>query len=151
MKKALTFALLVIALSGMAIASHTEIIGGFRDGLAFGLKTEEARLAGLTLAYGVEATTGEDLSFSGDNPLILFGGVEVPLGAFGPRQLPTKLELGLVGYSGTQSQLGGYASIMVDNFNGIAPLDFEVGLDHLGGHGHVTVQLGYTLYSDLTP
>jgi len=135
----------------MALANHNEIIGGFRDGLAFGLKYEETKLGSLSLNYGLEATTGEDFSFTGDNPLVLFGGLEFPLFELGPRKMPTSLELGLVGYSGNQSQLGVYASVMVDNFNGIEPLDLEVGCDYLGDHGRVTLQLGYTLFSDLTP
>ncbi|MFA4843379.1 MAG: hypothetical protein WC632_00315 [Candidatus Margulisiibacteriota bacterium] len=150
MKKALTLALALVVLSGLAWASHNEITGGFRNGLAFGLKYEETKFGSLALNYGLEATTGEDFSFTGDNPVILFGGVELPLFELGPRKMPTSLELGLVGYSGNQSQLGVYASVMVDNLNGIEPLDLEVGYDYFGDHGHVTLQLGYTLVSDLT-
>ena len=151
MKKMLTLVLCLIALSGLALANHTEIIGGLRDGVAFGLKTEEAHLAGLTLAYGLEATTGEDFSFSGDNPLIIFGGVELPFGVLGARKIPTFLEIGPVGYFGLQSQVGIYASFMFKHIYGERPLDLEAGFDYFGDHGHVTLQLGYTLYSGLTP
>ena len=149
MKKALTLALALISLSGMAWANHNEIIGGFRNGLAFGLKYEGTKLGSLSLNYGLEATTGEDFSFTGDNPLIFFGGVELPLGTFGPRKMPTSLELGVVGYSGNQSQLGVYTSVIFDNFNGINPLNLEAGFDYFGDHGHLTLQLGYTLFSAL--
>jgi hypothetical protein len=125
-----------------AWAVHTTIIGGLRSGLAFGLTGDHHLTDRSWGRFGVEGTTGEDMAFTGDNPLLLFGDLRYYLLDVGPRQVPTSLGLGVVGNFGNRTEIGTCFSVMFEQIYGIEQLCLELGLDYYGDHGHVTAQLG---------
>jgi hypothetical protein len=144
MKRIISLAF-VMLFCGSSWAYHSSIIGGMRDGLALGMKVEEISLGSVSLNFDVQATSGEDLSFAGDNPFVLSGAAKFDFAEIGPRKIPTSLELGLVGYFGNRTEQGTYLAMIFDKIYGVDPLSLEMGFDYFGDHGHVTLQLGYDI------
>jgi hypothetical protein len=139
MKTKLACFSLFLLISAQAVwASHTSMIGGARDGLGLGMETRRD-FGWLTGRFGVEATTGEDLTFSGDNPFLIYAGGLFPL----LKDKPVSGSLGFVGYFGNRSEQGAYGSLIIDKFNGNDATYAETGLDWFGDHGHVFLQIGY--------
>jgi len=151
MKKNFSILFLIgILLSGCLVngswANHTALIGGVRDGLSMGMRIEEHLSDRLMYRFGIEGSTGEDLTFLGDNPLILAGGLKFRIMDIGKNR-PTWFSLGLVGYSGNDSQIGIALSLIVDRVFDSDPLFFEIGADFLR-QGHLQVQFGYRIMTE---
>ncbi len=132
------FSLLLMLSTQTAWAAHTAMIGGARDGLGLGMETRR-EFGPLTGRFGVEATTGEDLTVSGDNPFIFWAGVSHPL----LKDKPVSGSLGFIGYFGNRSEQGVYGSLLIDQLNGNPAIYAEPGFDWFGDHGHVFLQVGY--------
>lgn len=148
--KKITIILLVLIILGQgAWAFHTATFGGIRDGLVLGVLAEQHLMDEiLTARYGMEASTGSDLSLLGDNPLQLFGGIKLPLGTLGPRKLPLWFNAGIVLYSGNNSQAGIYASFILEQIMNNKPLFLEAGADLLSDHYYAVAQIGYRIIDD---
>ncbi len=136
---------LLLLLSAQAVwASHTSMIGGARDGLGLGMETRQA-FGPITGRFGVEATTGEDLTVSGDNPFIFWAGVKLPE----LKSQPISGSFGFIGYFGNRSEQGVYGSLLLDRLYGVDEAPYaELGLDWFGDHGHIFLQFGYRFLND---
>ncbi len=138
------FSLMLILSAQAAWAAHTAMIGGARDGLGLGMETRRA-FGPLTGRFGIQATTGEDLTVTGDNPFLFQAGVILPqLGS-----QPLSLSLGFIGYFGNRSEQGAYISLLLDRlYRASDALYAETGFDWFGDHGHVFLQFGYRFLND---
>jgi hypothetical protein len=143
MKKPIALAFCLLILGSAAFASHTALIGGFRDGMAFGMQTEQKFANRWEGNFAMETTTGEDMSFTGDNPLTLFTGLKYGLGSLGLS--PAFLCFGAVGNFGINSEYGGYTSLTFENIYNNPELFLDCGFDIFTSprHAHFFVQLGY--------
>jgi hypothetical protein len=144
MFRTFTAILTVLLLSGIALADHTSIIGGFRDGMALGMRVDYHLNDRFILHSGLEASTGEDFTADGDNPLVLFAGGRTPIGKFG--WSPVFWGLEGVGNFGVNTELGFSTYLVWENLYQQEPLYLQAGLDNFSRHSHVIVQLGYTLF-----
>lgn len=150
MKKALLILVSLLLAAQASLASHTSMIGGLRDGLALGLLVEEHLNHDLMYRYSVEASTGEDTSFQGDNPFVLSGGGRLRLGKFGTS--PVWGALGVTGNFGNNTEIGLTLSLIFEKINDQDPLFLEAGLDWFNdpSHAHAQVQIGYR-FIDVVP
>ncbi|MFA5114192.1 MAG: hypothetical protein WC529_07860 [Candidatus Margulisiibacteriota bacterium] len=146
MKRTIVSALLLLALCGSAFANHTSIIGGFRDGLAFGIQVEQKLVGKWEGNFAMETTTGEDMTFVGDNPFTLFAGLKYELGQLALS--PAFLCFGAIGNYGINTEYGGYASLTFENIYQNPALYLDLGMDMFSGHGHAFAQLGYRLLGE---
>ncbi|MCU0641585.1 MAG: hypothetical protein MUC35_05800 [Candidatus Margulisbacteria bacterium] len=146
MKRAILLFALIVLTAQDVWANHTAIIGGFRDGLAFGLQTEQKLTDRWEANFAMETTTGEDMTFIGDNPFTMFGGLKYRLGTLG--QSPAFLCFGAVGNYGVNTEYGGYASLTLEDLYQNPALYLDLGADIFSGHTHAFVQLGYRLLAE---
>lgn len=148
-KRILPVIVLLAFLGSASFANHTAMVGGFRDGLSMGMRIEEHINENVMYRYGVEATTGEDLSFSGSNPFVLFTGLRNHFAQLG--WSPVSAAAGAVGYFGGQTSYGASLSLIFENLNNSKPLFLETGVDYVAGQGHLLFQVGYRFFNpDLT-
>lgn len=146
MKKLLTVTFTILALVNSSWAVHTAIIGGVRDGMALGMLVNEHVNDNLMYRFGVEGSTGDDLSFSGVSPLILFAGGSLHLMDLG--WSPVSLGLEIVGEYGNNTEYGPAVSLIINKLYNQDPWFFELGVDYLGKHGHVVAQVGYRILEE---
>ena len=147
--KRLTILLIVWGLfTQPAWAYHTAIIGGLRDGLALGMLVEQHLIGEkLTARYGLEGSTGDDFTFSGDNPFQLSGGLKFQLGKIG-RGLPFWGTAGLILYSGNNPLTGFSLSFIIEEMFNTKPLFVEMGADLMPNYAHIQAQIGYRIIDD---
>jgi hypothetical protein len=136
----------IIALIGLMAcqqvwASHTAMIGGARDGFGLGMESSYRFNDLFTGRFGVEGTTGEDQTFAGDNPFLIFAGLKMPLVTI--KEEPICWGLGFVGNFGANSEQGEYLSLIFDKLFSNDAYFLETGLDWFGTHGHMELQAGY--------
>ncbi len=143
MKRIAILIAFVLLVGQASWASHTAIIGGFRSGLALGIETVKDLNDRVSGRFGMEATTGEDLSFTGDNPFIMF--LEGKIHLFDFVRSPMSLGLGLVGIYGVQTEYGGTLSLIFDRIYDRDELFLEAGIDYVS-RGRLMLQVGYKLY-----
>ena len=62
MKKTLLVLFMLLFCAQLATAVQLELVGGIRDGLAFGVMGEQTVARNLGLRYGVEANTGKQIT-----------------------------------------------------------------------------------------
>jgi hypothetical protein len=140
-RKGLLLIVVLASVSSAVWGAHTAMIGGWRDGVAFGLRAEESLFDVYQGQFGVLGSTGSDLSFGGDNTLVLYGGFKIPLFNL-PAGNPLFAGCGVVAYSTTNSAFGPYLNFQVENLAGNRPLFFEAGFDSIGS-GRIQLNLGY--------
>jgi hypothetical protein len=145
MKKILTL-LLFLFLAGSVWAAHSSIIGGFRNGLAFGLQVEQKFTDRWEGNFAMETTTGLDMGILGDNPFILFGGLKYYLGSL--TKSPASLCFGVIGDYGNRTTYGTYASLTIENLYNDPALFLDLGADFYSGRTNGVVQLGYRLLGE---
>lgn len=143
MKRLIAFTVILFLIGQSAWASHTAIIGGLRSGLAFGMETKKDFNERFSGRFGVEATTGEDLSLLGDNPYVMF--IEGRLHLFDFGRAPMSAGLGLIGNYGNQTEYGGSLSLIFENIYDQEHLFLEAGIDYTS-HGHLHLQVGYKIF-----
>jgi len=143
MQRLIAFTIILFLAGQSAWANHTAMIGGMRDGLAMGLEIEEHLSDNLMYRFGLEASTGEDISFTADNPFVLTGGGRFRLGKLGFS--PMWGGVGVVGNFGNNTEIGVALSLIFEKIYNQDPLFLETGLDWFTdpGHGHVQIQVGY--------
>jgi len=141
MKTKLACFSLLLLISAQAVwASQTAMIGGTRNaGYTLGMETSRD-FGPATGRFGIEATTGEDVNIYGDNPFLLFAGLQLPVPLV--RQ-PVSWSFGFVGNYGNRTELGEYLSLVFDKLYQADKMYLETGLDWFGDHGHALFQLGY--------
>ncbi|MDD5593114.1 MAG: hypothetical protein PHG97_00055 [Candidatus Margulisbacteria bacterium] len=144
MKKILLGIFLVL-IAQTVWANHSAMIGGARDGLGLGMATERSFTDYFTGRFGVEATTGEDLTFAGDNPFLIFAGLKMPLVTI--KDEPIAWGFGFVGNYGARTEQGEYLSLIFEKLYNNDAYFLETGLDWFGDHGHVEAQVGYRFLS----
>lgn len=136
----------IILISGLlvsaSLAYNVSIVGGLRDGLAFGIEDRETLFNDLNWVgnYGVAASTGEDYSLYGDNPFILFAGIKKKTGQLGFS--PVFLGAGLFAYCGTTTDPGISLSARFENIFNKKQLFLEVGVDMLRKFARLQLQVG---------
>lgn len=138
--KKLAFVLLasLFLWAGMANAVQLELIGGIRDGLAFGIMGEQNVARNLGLRYGIEANTGKQ-------PVIAFIGGKFYLTDF-RREMPLSLGAGFVGYMGNnKNDYGISLSLIINRAFNVKPLFIEAGID-VAGQGRLQLQIGYKVF-----
>lgn len=140
-KKGLVLIIFLFSVSSAVWGAHTAMLGGWRDGVAFGMRAEEPLFDIYQGQFGVLGSTGRDLSFGGDNTLVLYGGFKISL-FFLPAGEPLFVGCGVVAYSTTSSVFGPYLNFQAENLAGNRPLFFEVGFDSIGS-GRLQLNLGY--------
>jgi hypothetical protein len=141
MKKTILVLSILIFTVNSSWAIQTAIIGGLRSGMALGMKVEAPWLENTSARFEVEGSTGEDMSFGGDNPLVIFGGIKYKLAGLIP-ELAVSLGAGIVGYSGNNSSLGPSLSLIFDNAFGMDSLFVEAGVDFMSSP-KLQLQFGY--------
>jgi hypothetical protein len=142
MKKVMLIAGLVfILLCRHAAADHTSMIGGARGGFGLGMVYSKVLNDHFTGRFGVEGTTGEDQSFTGDNPFLVFAGLKMPLVTI--KDEPISWGLGFVANYGVRSEQGEYISLIFNKLYNSDDHFLETGLDWFGDHGHIEAQIGY--------
>ncbi|MBI5699313.1 hypothetical protein HZC35_03260 [Candidatus Saganbacteria bacterium] len=148
MKKAII--LLAFLLIGQAsMAYHVAFLGGVREGFAVGTCLENPLpVEWAEFRYGLEGSTGPDLSLLGDNPLVLFGGFELPIMRTATGS-PLYLNLGAVAYSGTNPLFGPAASLRLEGILNRKDLFLEAGMDFMPDFTRVQVQLGYKMLGNI--
>ena len=146
MKKGIILGLIFCLAVSTAWAAHTSIIGGFRNGLAFGIQTEQKFSDRWEGNFAMETTTGEDSNFSGDNPFTLFTGLKYGLGTLGSS--PVFACFGGVGNYGINTEYGGYGSVTFENIYQNPALYLDLGFDVFNRHAHAFAQLGYRLLAE---
>ena len=132
---------IMLLLLGQAVWAEvrTSMIGGARGGLGLGMETRRD-FGPITGRFGIEATTGEDLSPAGDNPFLFFAGMKMRL----LKDQPVSWSTGFIGYYGNRSEQGEYISLILDRLYGSDDASYmETGLDWFGDHGHIELQFGY--------
>lgn len=144
MRKIVISLTLFCLLASASLANHTAIVGGWRNGLAFGLMTYEHLGDTGFWRAAVEATTGEDLSFYGINPFIFSIGGACKIGQTG--YCPMYLGLGLTGESGDTTIGGVSLSLIFNNVYNQEPLSMELGVDYLNSKAKLQLQFGFRLY-----
>ncbi len=139
MKKVFLFLVLsAVIMAPSAMAQQLELIGGVRDGLAFGIMAETNMARNLGLRYGIEADTGKQ-------PLIGFIGTKLYLTDFA-RQMPLSLGIGFVGYfGGDRTSAGISLSFIINQAFNLKPLFIEAGVD-VADSGRLQLQAGYKIY-----
>jgi len=137
------FVIILFLTAQSAWADRSAIIGGLRSGLALGIEVVKDFSGRFSGRFGMEATTGEDLSLLGENPFIMF--LEGQLYLFNVGQSPLFLSLGLLGDYGYQTTYGGSLSLVFNKIYGKEELFLETGIDYLSG-GVFWLQMGYKLY-----
>jgi hypothetical protein len=130
--KVVFISLLVVILGIGCMAYNPAVIGGVRNGTALGLVLESG-FSDTTIRLGFEANTS--------NSPIIFAGGKWYLSDIDSR-FPMFLSAGLVGYLGSDNEVGPYISLVFDRFLNITPLFLEVGVDVVSS-GKLQVQLGY--------
>jgi hypothetical protein len=144
MRKIIISLMLFCLFASASLASHTAIIGGWRNGLAFGLAAYNRFADNAFWRAEVEASTGEDLSFYGINPFIFSVGGAWKVGQTG--YCPMYLGLGLTGESGDNTIGGGSLSLIFNNIYNQGPLSMELGIDYLNSKARLQLQFGYRIY-----
>jgi hypothetical protein len=138
MRKMFFLLFVLVLLVGAVNAVQLELLGGIRDGLAFGVMGETAVARNLGLRYGVEANTGKQ-------PMIAFIGFKFFLTDF-RRELPISLGFGLVDYFGDKGSNAGVSfSIIINRAFNVKPLFIEAGVD-AAGTGKLQLQIGYKVF-----
>jgi hypothetical protein len=133
--------MLVIFGAAQAIAFESAIVGGFRGGAAFGLRTEYHLIQSVALRLGVEGSTG-------DNPLILTLGGHFFNLQLQPKALsPWFIGAGIVNRSGNNSMTGLSVSLIYDPLEKDDPFFGEIGADMLDSP-RLVAQLGYYILPD---
>jgi len=130
-------------LTQMSWAARIDMVGGLRDGMALGIQSKQPLNNKWFWRYGVEASTGEDLSFYNINPFILFAGVSVPVMQLG--WSPTELGINLIAENGALTEFGGGLSLIMNNIYNNKALSLELGIDYVRYHAHLLAQVGYAL------
>jgi hypothetical protein len=138
MKRFFLLLVLSVVMVQVAGAAQLELIGGIRDGLAFGIMAEQNVARNLGLRYGIEADTGKQ-------PVIGFIGGKFYLTDF-ERAMPLSLGVGFVGYFGGQHTDAGVSlSLIINRAFNLKPLFIEAGVD-VAGSGRLQLQVGYKIY-----
>lgn len=138
MKKLLSGCLFLVLMFGCAQAAQVSLIGGVRDGLAFGIMADQSVAKNLGLRYGIEANTGRQ-------PIIGFLGGKFYLTSLG-RTMPLSLGLGAVVYVGQGKTTPGLAlSVIIERAFNLPQLFIETGIDACD-QGRFQLQLGYKIY-----
>ena len=146
MRKRLAVLIIVLLVGQGVWADHTCVIGGLRSGLALGMSVDHHLTENTWGRFEVAGTTGEDFSFTGDNPFVAAADLRTHVATLGPQQVRLSVGLGLVGIYGIRTEQGSFISAMFENIYGMEPLLLELGFDYFGDHGHATAQLGYRIY-----
>jgi len=135
------FLLMMISLLlgvGVANAVQLELIGGVRDGLAFGVMGEQNIARNLGLRYGIEADTGKQ-------PVVAFIGGKFYLTDF-RREMPISLGAGFVSYLGDKkNDFGLSLSLIINRAFNVKPLFIEAGVD-VAETGRLQLQIGYKVF-----
>lgn len=148
MKKAIV-ALALILIGQCSWAYHVAFEAGVREGFAVGTCLENPLPVNWAeFRYGLEGSTGPDLSLLGDNPLVLFGGFEFPIMRT-PNGFPLYLNLGAVAYSGTNPLFGTTVSMRMEGIFNREDLFLEAGGDFMPDFSRVQVQLGYKMLENI--
>ena len=138
MKKNILLLVLMFLLAQMASAVQLELIGGIRDGVAFGVMGEQTIARNLGLRYGIEANTGKQ-------PIIAFIGGKFYLTDF-RREMPLSLGIGFVDYFGDKGNTPGISiSLIINRAFNVKPLFIEAGVD-AAGSGKLQLQIGYKVF-----
>ena len=146
MKKLFIVSCLLLAVSSMAWAWHTAMLGGYRDGYAMGVRTENRFTDRWEGRFGIEGSTGQDLYLTGDNPFILFGTMNYYLGDL--RHSKVSLCSGLVAYTGDSSMTGISLSLLFDHaLPNTDSIFVELGSDIMNGKPYLNAQVGYAVMS----
>ena len=128
---------LLLVASCSAWAMQPEIIGGVRDGLALGMMAEGAVARNVSLRFGAEVNTGKQ-------PIILLFGGKFYLTHVG-RTTPIYLGLGVVAYSGDNTDAGIAISLVFNRAFDVRPLFIEAGID-VANKARLQLQVGYKIY-----
>ena len=139
--KKIILGMVLILVAHTAWASHSAMIGGARGGLGLGMETSYRLTDRFTARFGVEGSTGEDLTVSGDNPFLIYAGLKMPLATI--KDEPLSWGLGFIGNYGNRSEQGEYLSVIFDKLFNDDAYFLETGLDWFGDHGHVEAQVGF--------
>ena len=138
MKKCLLILVMLLFCAQLANAVQMELIGGIRDGLAFGIMGEQTIARNLGLRYGVEANTGHQ-------PIIIFIGGKFYLTDF-RHEMPLSLGVGFVDYAGNNGNNAGVSlSLIINRAFNLKPLFIEAGVD-IAGSGRLQLQVGYKVF-----
>jgi hypothetical protein len=138
MKKVFCLAFALLVLVGAAQAVQLELLGGIRDGLAFGVMGETSVARNLGLRYGLEANTGKQ-------PMIAFLGFKFYLTDF-RHEMPVSLGMGLVDYFGDKGSNAGISfSLIINRAFNVNSLFIEAGVD-VAETGRLQLQVGYKIY-----
>lgn len=137
MRIILVVSCLLVVVSCSTWAMQPEIIGGVRDGLALGMMAEAPIARNVTLRFGAEANTGKQ-------PIILLFGGKFYLTHVG-RRTPMYLGLGIVAYSGDNTDAGVAISLVFNRVFDINPLFIEAGID-VANKARLQLQVGYKIY-----
>ncbi len=124
-----------------AFALEDAIVGGFRGGMSFGIRTEYHFVQSVALRLGLEGTTGE-------NPLILTVGAHFfNFTSLKGGPSPWFLGAGIVNRSGNNTMTGLSASLIYDPLEKNNPYFAEVGLD-LFSSPRLVAEVGYYIVPD---
>lgn len=128
-------------MSSSALAVHTSMLVGLRNGLAMGLMVEEHFDDSFMYRLGWEATSGEDMSFANVNPMLFIGALKWRL-----KNISDTREIwfsaGAVGYTGDSPAVGGTVSLVFEKLLPDEHVYLELGADILS-QSHAIVQMGY--------
>lgn len=130
-----------MVMGSCACATHNSVLVGFRDGLAMGLMVEEHFSDNFMYRLGWEATTGEDLSFTNNNPMLFIGALKWRLKNISDTR-EIWLSAGAVGYTGDSPAVGGTVSLVFEKLLPDEHVYLELGADILS-QSHAIVQMGY--------
>ena len=138
MKKLILVPIMLLLCSQLVGAVQLELVGGIRDGLAFGVMGEQTIARNLGLRYGVEANTGQQ-------PAIIFIGGKFYLTDF-RYEMPLSLGVGFVDYAGNNGNNAGVSlSLIINRAFNLKPLFIEAGVD-IAGSGRMQLQVGYKVF-----
>lgn len=130
-------AIVLIVIGQGAWAMQPELIGGVRDGLAFGVMADQPVARNIGIRFGAQANTGKQ-------PIVLFFGGKFYLTNFG--RVPMSLGLGAVAYSGGgKTDMGLTISLVFNRAFNVDPLFIEAGID-VAGSSRLQLQVGYKIY-----
>jgi hypothetical protein len=139
----------MIFLASSAVANHTAFIGGARDGAALGMRTESDLTDKLSFRYGLEGSTGQDVTFASENPLVLFGSLDRYFFKI-DNKYPLSLGIGAVVYSGNYPMAGPTIHAVIDNLFGKPELFADLGFDVVNG-AQAQCQIGFKIWTTYSP